>query len=196
MLWVLKRTISMRRFFWAPKTYAQNYGLENIYNLRWKICLSKPPVLPTVFFFAYIFVICNFFFKINFFEKFFQEYHQSVKQFRTWSGPTLYRARSGSKLFAKVISRGQKLPLAGKELNELQMRIGTYNTTWIFFVFSGAKIRPQFQWNLGDFFLKIGNIIQPPHHTSNLLALHFVSPSISWWQMKTMCNSLYMYDFL
>ena len=26
MLWVLKRTISMRRFFWAPKTYAKNYG--------------------------------------------------------------------------------------------------------------------------------------------------------------------------
>ena len=32
MLWVLKRTISMRWFFWAPKTYAKNYGLENIYN--------------------------------------------------------------------------------------------------------------------------------------------------------------------
>ena len=24
MLWVLKRTVSMRRFFWAPKTYAKN----------------------------------------------------------------------------------------------------------------------------------------------------------------------------
>ena len=33
MLWVLKRTVSMRRFFWAPKTYAQNNGQENIYNL-------------------------------------------------------------------------------------------------------------------------------------------------------------------
>ena len=32
MLWVLKRTVSMRRFFWAPKTYAKNYGKENIYN--------------------------------------------------------------------------------------------------------------------------------------------------------------------
>ena len=32
MLWVLKRTVSMRQFFWAPKTYAKNYGLENIYN--------------------------------------------------------------------------------------------------------------------------------------------------------------------
>ena len=26
MLWVLKRTVSMRPFFGAPKTYAKNYG--------------------------------------------------------------------------------------------------------------------------------------------------------------------------
>ena len=32
MLWVLKRTVSMRQFFWAPKTYIQTDGLENIYN--------------------------------------------------------------------------------------------------------------------------------------------------------------------
>ena len=31
----------------------------------------------------------DFFFKINFFEKFFQEYHQSVKQFGSRSGPTI-----------------------------------------------------------------------------------------------------------
>ena len=30
----------------------------------------------------------DFFFKINFFENFFQEYHQSVKQFISISGPT------------------------------------------------------------------------------------------------------------
>ena len=30
MLWVLKRTVSIRRFFWAPKTYIQTDGLENI----------------------------------------------------------------------------------------------------------------------------------------------------------------------
>ena len=30
MLWVLKRTLSMRRFFWAPKTYVQTVGKENI----------------------------------------------------------------------------------------------------------------------------------------------------------------------
>ena len=32
MLWVLKRIVSMRRLFWAPKTYANNYDEENIYN--------------------------------------------------------------------------------------------------------------------------------------------------------------------
>ena len=32
MLWVLKRTVSLRRFFWAPKTFAKKYGLEIIYN--------------------------------------------------------------------------------------------------------------------------------------------------------------------
>ena len=26
MLWVLKTTVSMRRFFWAPKTYAKTGG--------------------------------------------------------------------------------------------------------------------------------------------------------------------------
>ena len=36
MLWVLKRTVSIRRFFWAPKTYVQNDGLENIYNFMLK----------------------------------------------------------------------------------------------------------------------------------------------------------------
>ena len=36
MLWVLKRTVSMRRFFWAPKTYVQSDGFENIYNFTLK----------------------------------------------------------------------------------------------------------------------------------------------------------------
>ena len=45
------------------------------------------------------------FFKINFFKIFFQEYYQSVKQFGSRSGPKKCRSWSGSKLFAKVISR-------------------------------------------------------------------------------------------
>ena len=36
MLWVLKRTVSMRRFFWAPKTYVKIYGQENMYNFTLK----------------------------------------------------------------------------------------------------------------------------------------------------------------
>ena len=51
-----------------------------------------------------------YFFKINFFEKFFQEHYQSDKQFGSRSGPTFWRSCSGSKLFAKVISRRQKSP--------------------------------------------------------------------------------------
>ena len=34
MLWVLKRTVSM--FFWAPITYVQTDGLENIYSFTLK----------------------------------------------------------------------------------------------------------------------------------------------------------------
>ena len=41
MLWILKSTVSMRRFVWAPKTCAKIYWLENIYNiLCWKFWLS------------------------------------------------------------------------------------------------------------------------------------------------------------
>ena len=52
------------------------------------------------------------FFKITFSEIFFQEHYQSVKQFGPRSGPTFCRSWSGSKLFAKVISRQQKALLA------------------------------------------------------------------------------------
>ena len=48
---------------------------------------------------------CWFFSKSIFFEKLFQEYHQSVKQFGSTSSPTVCRAWFGSKLFAKVISK-------------------------------------------------------------------------------------------
>ena len=36
MLLVLKRTVSMRRFFCAAKTSVQTDGLENIYNFTLK----------------------------------------------------------------------------------------------------------------------------------------------------------------
>ena len=46
-----------------------------------------------------------FFQKHLFFEKLFQEYCQSIKQFGSRSGPTFCRLWSKSKLFAKFISR-------------------------------------------------------------------------------------------
>ena len=46
MLSVLKRTVSMRRFFWALKTYVQTDGLDNIYAQ--KFCLSKPMYVAVI----------------------------------------------------------------------------------------------------------------------------------------------------
>ena len=37
MLRVLKLTVSLRRFFWAPKKYVKPDGLENIYNYMFKM---------------------------------------------------------------------------------------------------------------------------------------------------------------
>ena len=76
------------------------------------------------------------FFKINFFKIIFQEYHQSVKQFRSRSGPTFRRAWSGSKLFAKVISRRKKSPLVGKELTlKAPSKICSRRHSFFFFFF-------------------------------------------------------------
>ena len=36
MLWVLKITVSKRRFFWAPKTYVKTDGKENNNNFTLK----------------------------------------------------------------------------------------------------------------------------------------------------------------
>ena len=36
VMWELKRTVSMRRFFWAPKTYVKTDGLENVCNFTHK----------------------------------------------------------------------------------------------------------------------------------------------------------------
>ena len=52
MLWVLKRTLSMRRFFWAPKTYVKIDGKDNIYNFTLKnfvylnLCLDTGLLWP------------------------------------------------------------------------------------------------------------------------------------------------------
>ena len=82
--------------------------------------------------FACFFVICGFFFliKMNFFKNILLEYHQSIKQFGIRSGPTHW---SGSKLFAKVVSRWKKVATSGE-------RVYYYTTTiCIRFLRSKAK---------------------------------------------------------
>ena len=61
------------------------------------------------------------FFKIDISKKF----NQSAKHVGSRSGPTKCQSWSGSKLFAKVISRRQKLPLARKDQKKscLQMKM-------------------------------------------------------------------------
>ena len=51
------------------------------------------------------------------FKNHFQECCQSVKRFGSRSGLMFCWSSSGSKMFAKVISRQQKSPLAWKELD-------------------------------------------------------------------------------
>ena len=55
-------------------------------------------------------------FQYSLFQKIVQEHYQSVKRFGSRSGPTFCRSWSESKLFAKVVSRWQKSPIAKKEL--------------------------------------------------------------------------------
>ena len=99
------------------------------------------------------------FFKSYFFKNIFQEYHQCVKQFGSRSGPKFCRAWSGSKLFAKVISRWQKSPLAGKEFRSIVWRLGG-GRLWQspakqrFSVKITAKLISQIEWvyhSLGKF---------------------------------------------
>ena len=76
------------------------------------------------------------FFKTNFFSKktFRNSYRQSVKQFGSRSdlmfypSPMLCWAQSRFKLFAMVISRQQKSPLAGKEFRTYQHYLWSSNT--------------------------------------------------------------------
>ena len=106
-------------------------------------------MLGNLIFICCVFVVCFFccccvFF--NFLKEIFLEYNQPVKHFQsrsvmstrlTWSFFLMlyipvnnysvmsgqYLAWSGSKLFAKVISRWLKLPLSGGELNNLSWQV-------------------------------------------------------------------------
>ena len=58
-------------------------------NLR-QGCKNIKSLLPRKFFMLFCRLLI--FFKLNFFEKFFQAYHQSVKQFESKSGPGFCQA--------------------------------------------------------------------------------------------------------
>ena len=67
MLWVLKRTVSLRRFFWAPKTYVKKMvnwlyevGLLNKYLqlYSWNGCLSGPKKDVLFLYIWYIYNLC------------------------------------------------------------------------------------------------------------------------------------------
>ena len=49
MLWVLKRAVSMRRFFWAPKTHVKTDGYENIFNFMLKNCVMTCLLISLVY---------------------------------------------------------------------------------------------------------------------------------------------------
>ena len=101
-----------------------------------------------------LFSSTNFFFKINLSKKFLQEHYHSVKWLRSSSGPIFCRSWSGSKLFAKVIIRRQKAPLAKKEYklklpqnSSVSMHISERNRC---FPLSVTILRLFINANLGD----------------------------------------------
>ena len=71
------------------------------------------------FFFFFFLSSVDFFFKINFFKKSFKNTIRVSNSLDPDQARHVVRPDLGPKLFAKVISRRQKLPLAGKDLREL-----------------------------------------------------------------------------
>ena len=69
-------------------------------------------------------------FKINFFENFFQEHYWSVKLFGSRSGLTVSQCQawSGSKLFAKIISRRQNWSLCQTKKLTLCLQVWSAQT--------------------------------------------------------------------
>ena len=120
------------RHFWEYLTLFCFYmnclallSLKHIHKSRLPLILYMLGNFSCFFFCLFcFFVVYGLFFKLTFSKKkkkkkkkkTFQEYHQGVKQFGFRSGPTFCRSWSWSKLFAKVISRRQKSPLAGKDV--------------------------------------------------------------------------------
>ena len=81
---------------------------EKVYVITTGPVSSLPPRLG---YFSCFLSSADFFFKMNFFGNFFQEYHQSVKQFASRSMPTCFRAG---------LQRYQQTTLGGKELSQFR----------------------------------------------------------------------------
>ena len=102
--------------FWEVQNYifAKNCILISFWIFQYLIAF----IIPSHFIIVLILL----------FEYWIFQYLQGVKQFGSRSGPTKCRAWSGSKLFANVISRCQRLLLASKGLNTEQL---TNTTVWL-----------------------------------------------------------------
>ena len=87
--------------------------------------------------------------KLFFSKKKFWKHYLSVKQFGSRSGPIFCQSWSGSKLFAKVISRRQMSQKAGKELKVYNsLKCAKYETCPCG---SGQKLHSSardYEWNL------------------------------------------------
>ena len=129
------RSLQLR---WAKNHKGWAYARE-LHSVVW--INSLPPAF---------FVACWFFSKLTFFEKLFQEYHLSVKQIGSRSGPMFCQALSGSKFFAKVMSRWHLSRQRVKQAAKFVM--SAPNLRWVFrgkeFLFSsflpvwvGAKLQ-------------------------------------------------------
>ena len=125
--WGIRFGISRESFVSRQLTWnARLYLVSQVWNKIWKHCLWQilgeafrakrrglytmhacPDIFLTLCLLANFACFCHLLisFKIHFFEKLFKEYHQNFKQFGSRSGWTFCPAWSGSKLFAKVISR-------------------------------------------------------------------------------------------
>ena len=110
---LLKCRVATNLSHWlrVQSRWFKNYIFAKVYFDK----LLDFPILLLLFLHALL--LCH----ILLFGCWFFQHHPGVKQFGSRPGPTNHRAWSGSKLFAMVISRQQKSPLVGKELNTKQL---------------------------------------------------------------------------
>ena len=80
-----RRTIKVKQTIFQPVKMIANIKVDEGRDLAYSIAVSTRLTLFRTF------LSSAFFFKINFFEKSFHEYHKTVKQFGSRSCPTFWR---------------------------------------------------------------------------------------------------------